>query len=121
MASSMSSSWSYRANNHVRRGGHGLRHGSRRVGGVVIGRAGSGRRVVFLGQPFAGDSHQLVYRDRRGLRGVAMLAIVGDIVHEMLDFALVLQHDGLRVCRCDGVRVDELAVFGLEAHALGSL
>ena len=48
-----------------------------------------------------------------------MLAVVFDISHQMLDFALVLQYGGLGKCGGDGVRIDELATFGLEAHALG--
>ena len=48
-----------------------------------------------------------------------MLTVVFDIAHKMLDFALVLQYGGLGKCGGDGVRIDELATFGLEAHALG--
>ena len=47
-----------------------------------------------------------------------MLAVVFDISHQMLDFALVLQYGGLGKCGGDGVRIDELATLGLEAHAL---
>ena len=48
-----------------------------------------------------------------------MLTVVFDIAHKMLDFALVLQYGGLGKCGGDGVCIDELATFGLEAHALG--
>ena len=47
-----------------------------------------------------------------------MLTVVFDIAHKMLDLALVLQYGGLGKCGGDGVRIDELATLGLEAHAL---
>ena len=47
-----------------------------------------------------------------------MLTVVFDIAHKMLDLALALQYGGLGKCGGDGVRIDELATLGLEAHAL---
>ena len=47
-----------------------------------------------------------------------MLAIIFDIAHKMMDLALVLQHSCFGERGGDGVRIDELAALGLEAHAL---
>ena len=74
--------------------------------------------IVAGRKPFIGDAHEFINRYCWRLCRIAMLTVVFDIAHKMLDLALVLQYGGLGKCGGDGVRIDELATLGLEAHAL---